>query len=161
MKFEVDVSGEDILNKDYKICVANEDSIIKGFKLNDELVSVLSSRFGQGKYKYKKSQKGKATFKVRIYCVIIHYLLKAISLENLSLFLCRDFNGREKEIRETLISLQSKIGADNKIREINFGKLSNDSNAHKYSYLMRKDVKNKMNTYVKISIDDIEGYLRK
>lgn len=161
MKFEVDVSGEDILNKDYTICVANQDGIIKGFKFSDEVVRVLSSRFGQGLYKYKKSQRGKATFKVRLYCVIVHFLLKSIVLSQMYLLLCRDFNGREKEIKETLFSLQKKDGFPNKISDIQFGILDIDSNAHKYSFLMRKDTKNKMNTYVDVTIEDIERYIRK
>ena len=38
MDFEIDVSGEDLLNKNYTICIANKDSIIKGFKFSEELV---------------------------------------------------------------------------------------------------------------------------
>jgi hypothetical protein len=34
--FEIDVSGEDLLQKDYTVCIANKDSIIKGFKFGDE-----------------------------------------------------------------------------------------------------------------------------
>ncbi len=34
MIFDIDVSGGDLLNKDYVICIANRDGIIKGFKFN-------------------------------------------------------------------------------------------------------------------------------
>lgn len=67
MKFEIDVSGEDLLQKEYAICITNKGNIIKGFKFSENVINTLCSRYGQGKYKYKKSQKGKATFKVRLY----------------------------------------------------------------------------------------------
>jgi hypothetical protein len=76
MIFEVDVSGGDLLSKDYVICVANKDGLIKGFKVNNELINILSSRFGKEFYKYKKSKKDKSTFKVRIYCIVIYHLFK-------------------------------------------------------------------------------------
>ena len=59
-EFEIDVSGEDLLSKNYTICAADKDSVIKGFKFNEKLTNLLSSRYGQGLYKYHKSQKGKA-----------------------------------------------------------------------------------------------------
>lgn len=40
MEFEIDVSGEDLLSKDYTICVADNNNIIKGFKFSDELVNI-------------------------------------------------------------------------------------------------------------------------
>ena len=47
------------------------------------------------------------------------------------------------------------------IESIRFLKLSPESNAHKYAYLMRKDTKNQLKSYVNISLDDIELFLRK
>ena len=85
MNFEIDVSGEDLLQKDYTICIANKDSIIKGFKFNRELISILSSRYGQNIYRYPKSQKGKAMFKIRLYCIIVSYLVKSINIKHISL----------------------------------------------------------------------------
>ena len=32
MNLEIDVSGEDLLSKDYTICIADNNGIIKGFK---------------------------------------------------------------------------------------------------------------------------------
>ena len=57
MEFDIDVSGKDLLSKDYTICIANKDSLIRGFKLNEELVNILSSKYGQELYQYKKSNK--------------------------------------------------------------------------------------------------------
>lgn len=67
MEFDIDVSGMDILSKDYTICIASKDgNLIKGFKFNKNLIMVLSSRYSRGLYKYKKSTKGNITFKIRI-----------------------------------------------------------------------------------------------
>lgn len=163
MKFEIDVSGDDLLNKNYTICVANHDGIVKGFKFSQELVKVLSSRYGQGFYKYIKSGKGKANFKVRLYCISIYYLFKTLSIrENISLTICRDFDGRENDIKENLKHLLiKKLKLDLKADDIQFDKLDESSNAHKYAYLMRKDCKNKMTTYVNITIKDFEKFLKK
>lgn len=160
-KFEVDVSGEDLLSKNYTICIADNENIIRGFKFSEELVSILSSRFGQNIYKYHKSQKGKATFKVRIYCIVVFYLIKSLKCYKITLTLCKDFEGREKEIRETLMSFCKKEGIGSMILEIYFSRLSPRSNAHKYAYLMRVDNRNLMNAYITIKLEDIEKWLKK
>jgi hypothetical protein len=162
MNFEIDISGEDVLKKDYTICITDNNRIIKGFKFNNDLVNILSSRYGQGIYKkYSKSQKGKATFKIRLYCIVIHYLIKSLKTKEISLTLCRDFQGREEDIKKNLKFLIGKI-LDLKLDDrIYFDKLSPSSNAHKYAYLMRQDIKNKMSTYINISLEDLEKWLKK
>jgi hypothetical protein len=163
MNFEIDVSGEDLLSKNYVICIANKDGIIKGFKFSEKLVKVLSSKYGQGFYRYQKSKKGKSLFKVRLYSIVIYYLFKSLKKGDLSLDICRDFTGKENEndIRKTLkFFLEDKL--DYQIDDrIYFTKLNNDSNAHIYSFLMRHDKKNKMDTYVKITLEDFEKWLKK
>ena len=162
MNFEIDISGEDLLSKDYVICIANKEGIIKGFKFNNNLVNILCARYGQGKYKYKKSKKDKSTFKVRLYCIIIYYLFKSLKLnDEIFLTICRDFSGREKEIKETLVFFLEKNLRLKLNDSIYFSKLNPESNAHKYAYLMRLDNKNKMSTYINISIEDIEQWLKK
>ena len=47
---------------------------------------------------------------------------------------------------------------DNKIY---FTKLDKTSNAHRYAFLMREDKKNKMKTYVKITLEDFEKWLKR
>ncbi len=162
MEFEVDVSGNDLLSKNYSICIANKDSIIKGYKFNKETVKILSSRYGQGLYRYSKSRKRKANFKIRLYRIIIYHLFKSIKIsEDLSLTLCKDFDGRENDIRENLrYFLMNNLNLDLRDR-IYFSKLGKKSNAHKYAFLMRKDKKNKMQTYVKIDIKNMEKWLKK
>ena len=82
MIFEIDVSGEDLLSKNFVVCIADKNSLIKGFKFNEEIVKVLSSKYGQGLYRYKKSKKDKANFKVRLYSIVIYYLFKSINPKN-------------------------------------------------------------------------------
>jgi len=160
MVIEIDVSGEDILQKDYTICLADNNGIIAGFKFDDKFVNILSSRYGQGFYKYRKSDKQRALFKVRIYCIIIYSLLKSLNIkEKVKLEIDRDFDGREKDILNNLDFLIKKLDLD--IEDIVFDKLGKESNAHKYAYLMRKDTKNKLDTYNTITIDAIEEFLKK
>ena len=160
MIFEIDVSGQDLLTPNYTVCIANKD-LIKGFKFSAEYVQIINSRFGSNFYRYKKSRKGKASLKVRIYCIIIYFLLKSIKCkEIISLDLCRDFDGRESDIKENLLFLiENKLNI--KLERISFVKLSNNSNAHIYSYLMRKDNNNKLQTYVSINLSEIEEFLIK
>ena len=161
-EFEIDVSGEDILSKNYSVCVADKDSIIKGFKFSEEIVNNLCSRYGQGLYRYKKSKKRKADLKIRVYCVAIYYIFKSINMQgSISLKLCRDFDGREDDIRKELkLFLEKKLNLDLDDR-IYFLRLNPESNAHKYAYLMRVDNKNRMSTYIEISLDDFEKWLKK
>ena len=75
------------------------------------------------------------------------------------MLICRDFNGREDDVKSNLDYFLGKL-LNLKI-EIKFGRLSNDSNAHKYAYLMRKDTKNQLKTYIKIELHEIEKFLKK
>ena len=162
MGFDIDVSGNDLLSKDYTICIADNNSIIKGFKFDNKLVQDLSSKYGQGIYKYKKSKKGKSTFKVRLYSIVLYHLIKSLKIKKeISLNICRDFYGRDDDIKKNI-----KFFLENKLKislgdRIYFTKLNADSNAHRYSYLMRRDTKNKMQTYIKISLEDFEKWLIK
>ncbi len=161
MNFEIDVSGEDLLSKGYTICIADNSSIIKGFKFNDELIKILSSRYGQGFYRYKKSKKGKSLFKMRLYSIVIYHLFKSIKPKReISLSVCKDFDGKENDIKENFkFFLEKKLGL-NFSDKIYFAKLGKNSNAHKYAFLMREDRKNKMSTYVKIKLEEFEKWLK-
>ncbi len=161
MDFEIDVSGEDVLSSDYTICIANKSGIIRGYKISSDFIRIISSRYGQGLYRYTKSKKGRTLLKVRIYSVIIYHIFKSMNInEEISLTLCRDFNGREEDIKSNLKYLLSNL-LNMQIRSISFGKLGAESNAHKYAYLMRKDTKNQLRTYVKISFSEVENFLKK
>ena len=160
MEFEIDVSGTDIFEKDYTICVANKDGIIKGFKMTPKFISVINSKFGQGIYRYHKSKNGRVLLKVRLYSILIYFLFKSIKInESITVVICRDFNGRETDIKSNLTYFFGLLCL--KIERIVFCKLDKGSIADKYAYLMRKDIKNQLKTYINISIKDVERYLKK
>jgi hypothetical protein len=166
MKFEIDVSGYDMwLEKDYAICVAKDDgSIIKGFKFNQPLVDSLIADWKSNKfwkYPYDKLEAKKGRLKVRIYSIIIYYLFKSIEKPDfLSLTICRDFKGRENEIKQNFkFLLEDNLGIN--MGKPLFQKLRPASYAHIYAGMMRNDKKNLLSTYITITLEDIEKYLIK
>ncbi len=158
MKFEIDVCGADIFHDDYVICIANGDGIIKGFKFNKVLSDAIIQKWLRGKYKYKSNPKKQGIFKVRIYSIILYYLFSQISEDNLELHICRDFSGRENDIKQNLYYLLEKIGKK-RIKSLVFGKLPNDSDAHWYADMMNKDKYNKLPTYINLKLEEIEVFL--
>lgn len=162
MEFDIDVSGEDIFNDSYTIVVANKEGIVRGFKFGREIIRIIKSRYGEGKYKYNLSKQGKSFLRVRIYCIVVYYLLKSLGLPRetvLTLDICRDFQGHERDITSNFkYFLENLLGFK---LNIYYLKLPDESNADKYAYLMRKDEQNLMKGYVRISLGDIEKYLLK
>lgn len=106
--FEIDVSGQDIFSKDYTIVVADKNNLVKGFKFDKDIIEKITSNFKLEKYRYKTSRSQQLFLKVRIYCIIIHYLFKEITRERklsgkkVRLEICRDFPGHEREITSQL-----------------------------------------------------------
>jgi hypothetical protein len=164
MEFDIDVSGTEIFSKNYTIVIADKNSLIKGFKFNEEIIQVLKARYGEGKYRYTKSKKHKSLFAVRVYCIIIYYLFKNIQekLENKDLVLniCRDFSGKENDIK---IMLTTFLKENLNLKSITFyfSTLPKGSNADKYAFIMRQDRKNLLKTYVRITVKEIEQFLKK
>jgi len=97
---------------------------------------------------------------VRVYRVVIYHLFRSLKPKSsLSLRICRDFDGKEHDIESNLrYLLGEKLGCN--LENIAFMKLE-DSNAHRYAYLMRKDEKNKLKTYTKITLQEIEEFIKK
>ena len=164
MKFEIDVSGYDMFNDTYVICIARDDGeIIKGFKFNKKLVDDILNNWKNNKYRYEYNtfETKRGIFKVRIYSIIVYYLFKSIEKPDfLSLTLCRDFKGRDNEIRQSLKYFLEDI-LKIKMGKPLFQKLAPTSHAHIYSTMMRRDEKNLLSTYVNINIEDIEKFLKK
>ncbi|MBU2458878.1 MAG: hypothetical protein KKB29_00745, partial [Nanoarchaeota archaeon] len=110
MRFEIDISGSDIFDPDYVICISSKElfngrRIIKGFKIDEELIKTLIKKWKGNKYRYYYDQyeQTRGTFKVRIYCIIIYYLFKSLGIrEKISLTICRDFSGRENTVNQNL-----------------------------------------------------------
>jgi len=168
MKFEIDVSGSDLFKPKYTICIASKDeekgnNIIKGFRIDEEIKKTLIKRWKENKYRYyyNESEKKRGLFKVRIYCIIIYYLFKSLNIkEKISLTICRDFSGRESTIKQNLKFLLEKKGKM-KIGVPLFQKLPPSSLAHWYARMMAGDSENRLNTYVNITLGDIEKFLKK
>lgn len=162
MKFEIDVSGYDIFQEvNYTICLANNEGIIKGFKFNKMLIDSLISNWKNNKYRYvyDSMETKRGIFKVRVYCIILHYLFNSIipKPDFVSLTLCRDFKGRENQIVQGIKFFLDKLNI--KSGKPQFQKLSTTSYAHIYSSMMRKDKKNLFGCYINITLEDIEKYL--
>ena len=168
MKFEIDVSGDDLFNPKYTICIASKDEIdgkgiIKGFRIGENIKKTLIKRWKENKYRYyyDESEKKRGLFKVRIYCIIIYYLFKSLEInKKISLTICRDFPGRESTIKQNLKFLLSDKG-EMKIGIPLFQKLPPSSLAHWYARMMAGDSENRLNTYVNITLEDIEKFLKK
>lgn len=162
MEFEVDVSGEDVFSKNYTIVVADRNEIVRGYKFDEKTIKILKARHGEGRYRYGNSRQDKALMRVRVYCVVIYYLFKnllpIIADKRVTINLCRDFQGHEKDITSYLLYfLGNLLGLKIEIRYV---RLDKGSNADKYAFLMRMDKKNLIDRYVKISIDEIEKFLK-
>lgn len=168
MKFEIDVSGYDLFNPKYTICIASkgnakEKSTIRGFRISDELMKTIIKKWKENKYSYSYNsfETNRGTFKVRIYCIIIYYLLKSLDIkEKISLTICRDFSNKESIINQNLKFLLEKKGRM-KMGIPLYQKLPHWSLAHRYAGLMSKDIENRLDTYVNITLEDIEKFLNK
>ncbi|MCX6749116.1 MAG: hypothetical protein NTW17_00005 [Candidatus Pacearchaeota archaeon] len=170
MEFEIDVSGEDLFSKDYTICVAQKNNesqkpIIFGYKFTEEILRILKSRHGQKKYRYGSSQSQKALFKIRLYCIVIYFIIKHIQKQSIFdsgiyLNLCRDFEGRENDIKSNLnYFLRDVLKLE--IKKMHFCKLEKGSNADGYAFMMRKDKKDLMKDYyLTLKIEDFEIFLK-
>ena len=163
MKFDIDVSGSDIFDEDFTICIANKDEeehIIRGFRFKKELITnKLVKNWKEGKYRYDSLKRG--VFKVRLYSIVIYYLFKSIPQQKiLSLTICRDFCGHENNINQNLKHLLETV-LKTKIGKPRHQKLPNSSNAHGYAQLIRKDHANQLPNHVDIPIEEIEKYLKK
>lgn len=81
MRFEIDVSGSDLFEKDYTIVVAGRNAnskkpMIFGYKFDEEIIKILKAKHGQELYRYKLSKSQRSLFKIRLYCVVIYYIFK-------------------------------------------------------------------------------------
>lgn len=161
MKFEIDVSGDDIFNEGYVICIAGEEGTIKGFKFKKELIEVIISNWKSKRYGYETSDRGRGFFKVKLYCVILYYLFKSTGFKNrILLTICRDFHGHVNDINNTLrYFLEKRLNFQ--IGSPRHQKLPDSSHAHRYAKIMYNDKLNILPTYVNISLEDIEKLLKR
>lgn len=162
MLFEIDISGQDILNEDFAVAIADKN-LIYGYKIKGSLVNRIIQDYNSGKYRYK----GKKNFKIRFYSLIIYCLFKRIikdkpkvKKEKIQLAICNDFDGHENDIKSNLILfLKEKLKL--KINDFKFCKLPKDSIADRYAYLFRKDTRHRLPNSININLKEIEKFLIK
>ena len=144
--FEIDVSGQDILDEGYTLVVAENKSsgLLLGFKMQNSVISQITYSWRAGTYRYANSKKGKTNLRVRLYCIIIYKIFcelrKVVVGRKILLEICRDFDGKEEQIKQNLLFFLGKLELE---PEFVFAKLSKESIADKYAYLLSKDTQNK------------------
>ena len=144
MEFDIDVSGEDLLNSNYAVAVSNNNNITYGFRFSQGLIQGITNSFNREEYKYKGNSQ-RINLKIRLYCLVVYYIFmnilkdnQFISNEKHLLRICLDFPGHQNDIKLTLKALlENKLGLV-LIEPFIFGTLSEDSNAHKFACKMRK-----------------------
>ncbi len=163
--YEIDISGSDILEPNYVIVVAEKGNKkrVLGWKFSEKIVRILRSRHGQGLYRYGQSKNQKVAFKIRLYCATIFYIFKELNrrqkILGARLEICRDFPGKEADIKNQLnYLLGKKLGIN---LEFNFLKLPKGSLADTYAYLLRRDYENKFSKQlIQIKLDEFEVFLK-
>ena len=137
--------------------------MIKGWRIDKEIKKTLIINWKENKYRYKynKNEKKRGLFKVRIYCTILYYIFKSLKLsDKISLTICRDFPGRESTIAQNLKYLLEDMGGM-KIGTPLYQKLPASSPAHWYARMMATDSENRLDTYINLTLEDIEKFLKK
>jgi hypothetical protein len=157
-EFEIDVSGSDLLSKNYAIAVCEKNTEnIKSFKFDEQFVLTLAKKYIHG-----KSQRAKIMFKVRVYCITLYYIFKSFQLKEntqINIHICRDFHGHERDI-----SSQLKYFLEDLLKlkiNINYSRLESDSLADRYAYISAKDTQNLFKGYINLSFQEIEKFLNK
>ena len=162
VKIEIDVSGADIFHEDYSICVSDGTGNITGFKFDNDMIHNLKTSWQGGKYNKCPYGPNAGKFKVRIYRVILRYLIKELFKKNedreIIVNYCRDFPSHENGITQSVRHRIENIHKRN-LKRIYCSRLPKGSDAHRYAYLMNKDKYNYLKCYVKISLKNIENGL--
>ncbi len=159
MNIEIDVSGADLFHENYVICASDSQGIIRGFKFSKEIINKLKKNWKKGKYNKCPYSPNAGKFKVRIYRVVLRYLLKQIfKLNNdkkVKVVFCNDFKGHENGISQSLEHVITQI-CKKKLISISCSRLTNNSDAHMYAYIMNKDKYNYLSCFVNLKLKDIE-----
>ncbi|MBU2052692.1 MAG: hypothetical protein KJ721_00425 [Nanoarchaeota archaeon] len=160
MKFQIDLSGTDLLKDKSVLAISNCKGLIKGFQMNQEIINSLLNNWESGKYFCRHSKRRSGFFKAMVYSSIICCLLEFIdSLDEVELEICRDLRFHENNIRQRLNKLLRKK-LKLKINSIIFKGLKG-TDVDNYAYLMFKDKYNLLPTYVNLSLENIEKFLVK
>jgi len=158
MKFEIDMSGCDLLKKDSVIGISDCRGGIRGFQISQEIIDNVLTNWKAGRYFCRCSKRGLGFFKAMIYSSVICCLLDSIGKpKEVELEICRDLRFHENNIRQRLNKLlRKKRGI--KVNSIVFKNLKG-SDVDNYAYLMFKDNYNLLPTYVNLHLQNIEKFL--
>ena len=160
MKFQIDLSGTDLLKDKSVLVISDGKSLIKGFQINQSIINSLLKNWPDGKYFCRYSKRGRGFFKAMIYSSIICCLLELIKgFNEIELEICRDLRFHENNISQRLNKLLRKK-LKLKVNSITF-KCMKGTDADNYAYLMFKDNYNLLPTYVNLFLEDIEKFLIK
>jgi hypothetical protein len=157
MRFQIDLSGTDLLKDKSVLAISDCKGLIKGFQINQGIIEDLLKNWREKKYFCRYSKRGKGFFKAMVYSSIICCLLESIESKEVELEICHDLRFHENNIRQRLEKLlRKKIGI--KINSINF-KCMKGTDVDNYAYLMFKDKYNLLPTYINLQLKDIERFL--
>ena len=158
MKLQIDMSGCDILIDNSVIGISDCNGLIRGFKINIDIINGLLTNWESGKYFCRFSKRGLGFFKAMIYSSVICCLLKNLgSPQGLELEICRDLRFHENNIKQRLNKLlRKKLGI--RVNSIDFKNLKG-TDVDNYAYLMFKDKYNLFPLYINLSLQDIEEFL--
>lgn len=106
MKFEIDMSGCDILRDNSVIGISGGNGLIRGFKINTKLINGLLNNWKNKEYFCRFSIRNQGFFKAMIYSSVICCLLENLNAPlELELEICRDLRFHENNIKQRLNKL--------------------------------------------------------
>jgi len=157
MKFQIDMSGTDLLRNESVLAISDGNGLIRGFQINKTIINGLQTNWKAGKYSCRYSKRGLGFFKAMVYSSIICCLLESVKAKEVELEICRDLRFHENNIKQRLNKLlRKKLGI--KVNLIIF-KCMKGTDVDNYAYLMFKDNYNLLPTYINPSLSDIEKFL--
>ncbi len=158
MKFQIDLSGTDLLKDKSVLAISDCKGLIKGFQINQNLIDNLLDNWQKRKYFCKYSKRGLGFFKAMIYSSVISNLIESINnIKEVELEICRDLRFHENNIKQRLNKLlRKKLSI--KVNSIIF-RCMKGTDVDNYAYLMFKDNYNLLPTYINLSLGDIERFL--
>ena len=109
MRFQIDLSGTDLLKDKSVLAISDCNGLIKGFQMSQDIIDNLLNNWQNGKYFCRHSKRGLGFFKAMIYSSIICGLLESIDgFKEVELEICRDLRFHENNIRQRLNKLLRK-----------------------------------------------------
>ncbi len=159
MKFQIDLSGTDLLKNKSVLAISDCKGLIRGFQINQGIIDELLKNWEKGKYFCRYSKRGLGFFKAMVYSSIICGLINSVGNKEVELEICHDLKFHENNIKQRLNKLLRK-GLNVKVNSIKF-QCMKGTDVDNYAYLMFKDNYNLLPTYVYLSLEDLEKFLLK